>query len=316
MILIQMSIEVLLQIVTISIEYSRKEAFLMKKTFIAFLFIFVSCLFLKADAMIVVDYMGPTATSPLGVERNLILNSDEGGEYDIAVRPLDDALVRNDGEVRIPLEYIFINNTHEDIYMRYNEFSTIFKRTYFGTASRNMVAKVRNFGVVPAGVYNLSFEIQAVDPETRLVAATSSFNLQFIVPVEQRLGFPSQKPRINVGVNDAFATNKKISSETNPQVYITSNADWVLLLRNDCTEEQPGYYYVRTVAGSQNVTERLQDRVRVEEGKEIVIARGKAPANNEYVAVEYSIEGKDGQVLKPGEYTNHMRYILRQERGN
>ena len=50
--------------------------------------------------------------------------------------------------------------------------------------------------------------------------------------------------------------------------------------------------------------------------KEIVIARGKAPANNEYVAVEYSIEGKEGQVLKPGEYTNHMRYILRQERGN
>ena len=240
MILIQISIEILLQIVTIPIEYSRKEAFLMKKTFIAFLFIFVSCLFLKADAMIVVDYMGPTATSPLGVERNLILNSDDGGEYDIAVRPLDDALVRNDGEVRIPLEYIFINNTHEDIYMRYNEFSTIFKRTYFGTVSRNMVAKVRNFGVVPAGVYNLSFEIQAVDPDTRLVAATSSFNLQFIVPVEQRIGFPSQKPRINVGVNDAFVTNKKIPSETNPQVYITSNADWVLLLRNDFTEEQPG----------------------------------------------------------------------------
>ena len=59
----------------------------MKKTFITTLLAFVSCLFLKADAMIVVDYLGPTVASPMGVERNLIINSDVGGEYDIAVRP-------------------------------------------------------------------------------------------------------------------------------------------------------------------------------------------------------------------------------------
>ena len=89
----------------------------------------------------------------------------------------------------------------------------------------------------------------------------------------------------------------------------------MLSLKNDYNDEQPGYYYVRTVAASPNVRERLQDRVRVEEGKEIIIAKGKAPANNEYVAVEYSVEGKDGKILKPGDYHNHMKYILRQDRG-
>ena len=287
----------------------------MKKTFITTLFILLSCLCLKADAMLAVDYLGPTSTSPLGVERTLIINDSTGGEYDIAVRPLDDALVSNDGEVRIPLQYVFINNTHEDLFMRYNEYSTIFRRVELGGMSRNMVAKVRNYGVVPAGIYNLNFEIQMVDPDTREVVETGSFNLQFVVPVEQKIGFHSQKPRINVGVEEAFATNKKITSENNPQVYVTSNADWVLLLRNDYSGEQPGYYYVRTVGASPNVRERLQDRVRLEEGKEIIIAKGKAPANNEYVSVEYSVEGKDGQILTPGEFANHMRYILRQDRG-
>ena len=285
-----------------------------KKLIITTLLTFVSCLFLKANAMMVVDYLGPTAVSAVGVERNLIINSNDGGEYDIAVRPLDNALVRSDGEVRIPLEYIYINNTHEDIFMRYDEYSTIFKRVAMDGFAKSMVAKVRNYGVVPAGIYNLSFEIQAVDSDTRTVAMSSSFNLQFIVPVVQTLGFHSQTPRINVGVQDAFATNKKITAETNPPIYVTSNANWVLLLRTDFNAEQPGYYYVRTVAASPNITERLQDRVRVEEGKEIIIAKGRAPANNEYVAVEYSVEGKDGEILKPGDFRNHMRYILREDR--
>jgi len=286
----------------------------MKKMFITTLLTFVSCLCLKADAMIVVDYLGPTAVSPLGVERNLIINSSDGGEYDIAVRPLEDALVRNDGEVRIPLEYVYINNTHEDIYMRYDEYSTIFKGLTMSGRSKNMVAKIRNYGVVPAGIYNLSFEIQAVDTETRNVVETSSFNLQFVVPVVQNIGFHAQKPRINVDVADAFSINKKITSETNSQVYITSNSDWVLLLRNDYLGEQPGDYYVRTVAASGNVLERLQDRVRVEEGKEIIIAKGKAPANNEYVSVEYSVEGSNNEILKPGEFRTGMKYILREDK--
>lgn len=277
--------------------------------------ILLSFICLRAEAMIAVDYVGPTSSTPLGVERTLIINSNDNGEYDIAVRPLEDALVRNDGQVRIPIEYLYINNTHEDIYMRRDEYSTVFKRLTMGGVSRNMTAKVRGYGAVPAGVYNLNFEIQAVDPDTRIVKFTSSFNLQFVVPIEQKISFRSERPRITVNVNDAFASNKKIASETNPQVFIDSNTDWVLLVRNDYVEEQPGYFYVRTVSASPNVNERLQERVRLEEGKEIVIAKGKAPATNEYVAVEYSVEGKDGKHLKPGEYNNRLKYILREDRG-
>ena len=276
---------------------------------------FAGCLFLKADAMIVVDYLGPTASYPMGVERNLVINSDEGGEYDIAVRPLDDALVRNDGKVRIPLQYLYINNTHEDIFLRYDEFSTIFRRITLGGIPGSMIARVRDYGMVPAGVYNLNFEIQGVDPDTRVVKLTSNFNLQLIVPVEQKFGYKSERSRINVGMNDVFARNKKIASDINPQIYINSNTDWVMLLRADNLDGQPGNFYVRTLSASGNVKSRLQERVRVEEGKEIVIARGNAPANNEYVTVEYSVEGKDGGHLKPGEYLNRMRYILREDKG-
>ena len=286
----------------------------MKKKFLLTLLTFVNCICI-ANAMIVVDYMGPTASYPMGVERNLIINSDDGGEYDIALRPLEDSLVRNDGNVRIPLEYLYFNNTHEDIFMRYNEFSNVFKRVTLGGIPQSMIAKVRGYGMVPAGVYNLNFEVQAVDSDTQIVKYSANFNLQFIVPIEQKIGFQAQRPLINVGLHDAFAANKKITSENNPQVFVNSNTDWVLLIRNDNTDEQPGNYYVRTVGASQNVRERLQERVRLDEGKEIIIAKGKAPANNEYVSVEYSVEGRDGQILKPGEYNNRMRYILREDRG-
>lgn len=287
----------------------------MKKLLVTTLLILAGSFLSKADAMIVVDYLGPTASYPTGVERNLIINSDDSGEYDIAIRPLDDALTRTDGGVRIPLEYVYFNNTHEDIYMRYQEFSTLFNRVTMGGMTQSMVAKVRNYGVVPAGVYNLNFEIQAIDSDAQVVKSTSHFNLQFVVPVEQKIGFHSQRPKINVDVKDAFAKNKKISSENSPQVFVNSNADWVLVLRNDFSGEQPGDYYVRTVGSSANVRERLQERTRIEEGKEIVIAKGKAPANNEYVSVEYSVEGRNGEILKPGNYANNMRYILREDRG-
>ena len=270
---------------------------------------------LQANATVVIDTMGPTASYPTGVERNFIINSNETGEFDIALRPLEDALVRNDGKVRIPLEYLFINNTHEDIYMRYNEYSTIFHRIPLAGYAQSMIVKVRDYGVVPAGVYYLNFEVQAIDPDTRVVKTTSNFNMQFIVPVMQKLSFNSDKPRINVNVKDAFAVNKKIASETNPQVFINSNTDWVLSIRNNDTNEQPGDYYIRTVAASPDVRERLQERVRIEEGKEIVVAKGRGPANNAYVAVEYSVEGKNGEHLKPGEYFNRMKYILREDRG-
>jgi hypothetical protein len=88
----------------------------------------------------------------------------------------------------------------------------------------------------------------------------------------------------------------------------------MLLLRSDYLGDQPGNYYVRTVAASPNINERLQDRVRIEEGKEIILARGKAPANNEYVSVEFAVEGTNDEILKPGDYRNGMKYILREDR--
>ena len=73
-----------------------------------------------------------------------------------------------------------------------------------------------------------------------------------------------------------------------------------------------GNYYIRTVTASANVGERLQERVLLQEGKEIILAKGKAPANNEYVSVEYSVETKDGKFLPAGNYDNKVRYILRE----
>ena len=148
--------------------------------------------------MIAVDYLGSTVSYPMGVERNLMINSDDGGEYDIALRPLEDAFVRSDGKVRIPLQYFYINNTHEDVFMRYNEFSTIFKRVVMDGMPKSMVAKIRGYGMIPAGVYNMTFEIQGVDSDTQIVKLSSSFNLQFIVPVEQSFGYQSERSRINV----------------------------------------------------------------------------------------------------------------------
>ena len=43
-------------------------------------------------SMVIIDYQGETVVRPQSVERNLIINSDDGGVYNIAVRPLEDAV--------------------------------------------------------------------------------------------------------------------------------------------------------------------------------------------------------------------------------
>ena len=76
----------------------------------------------QANSTLVMDFQNlDTVVRPNGIERYLILNSDESTKYDIAIKPLDTALRRSDGEVEIPLEYLFINNNREDVYIRYNE---------------------------------------------------------------------------------------------------------------------------------------------------------------------------------------------------
>ena len=97
-------------------------------------------------------------------------------------------------------------------------------------------------------------------------------------------------------------------------IYINSNCDWELALNADNFGDGAGDYYVRTVSASSGVNERLLERVLLTPGKEIVIAKGKAPANNEYVSVEYSLEGRDKKFIPCGNYENRVKYILREIR--
>lgn len=283
----------------------------MKKLLITALFAF--CLSAPSEAsFVIVDYQGDTVVRQQNIERNLIVNSDDGGVYNIAVRPLDDAVRSSDGKVSIPLNNLYINNTREDVYLRYNEYSNIFDALTMGGVAKNMTAKIRDFGMVPAGTYSINFEVQATDVDTNQIASTTTFNLQFIVPSIQEISLHGEVPRITVGASDAFNKNKKITNETSPLVYINSNCDWELSVNADNFGDRAGNYYIRTVTASANVGERLQERVLLQEGKEIILAKGKAPANNEYVSVEYSVETKDGKFLPAGNYDNKVRYILRE----
>lgn len=275
--------------------------------------LFAFCLSAPSDAsFVIVDYQGDTVVRQQNIERNLIINSDDGGVYNIAVRPLDDAVRSSDGKVSIPLNNLYINNTREDVYLRYNEYSNIFDALTMGGVAKNMTAKIRDFGMVPAGTYSINFEVQATDVDTNQIASTTTFNLQFIVPSIQEISLHGEVPRITVGASDAFNKNKKITNETSPLVYINSNCDWELSVNADNFGDRAGNYYIRTVTSSANVGERLQERVLLQEGKEIILAKGKAPANNEYVSVEYSVETKDGKFLPAGNYDNKVRYILRE----
>ena len=283
----------------------------MKKLLITALFAF--CLSAPSEAsFVIVDYQGDTVVRQQNIERKLIINSDDGNVYNIAVRPLDDAVRSSDGKVSIPLNNLYINNTREDVYLRYNEYSNIFDALTMGGVAKNMTAKIRDFGMVPAGTYSINFEVQATDVDTNQIASTTTFNLQFIVPSIQEISLHGEVPRITVGASDAFNKNKKITNETSPLVYINSNCDWELSVNADNFGDRAGNYYIRTVTASANVGERLQERVLLQEGKEIILAKGKAPANNEYVSVEYSVETKDGKFIPAGNYDNKVRYILRE----
>ena len=286
----------------------------MKKELLTTLSILLTCI--GVQAAVVMDYQGETYVRPNSVERSLILRTDNGGDYDISIKPLEDALTRSDGEVRIPLEYVYIGNGREDVYMRYNEYSRLFKADdMMSGASRLMTFKVRGYGMLPAGVYNLNFEIQAVDHETSTVQETSIFNMQVIVPTTQEISFHGENATIDIGTADAFAINKKITTRNNPMLYINSNCDWVLTLDTRSFGEGAGNYYIRTISGSTNITERLQERVLIEPYKEIIIARGKAPANNEYVTIELAVEGKNGEMLSAGNYFNNLEFVLSEDRG-
>lgn len=263
-------------------------------------------------SMVMLDYFGETHVTSNNIERTLIVNSDDGRSYNIAMRPLEEAVVSSDGKTSIPLEYLFINNNREDVYLKYNEYSNVIWGTTMEDIPRSMTAKIKEYGVVPAGVYSITFEVQATDVETQEVASTSSFNLQFIVPAVHELNFYANEPHIKISANDAFSRNRKIANETSPMIYVRSNTDWVLSIDTTDFDDSIGNYYVRTTAGSEKVTSRLQEQALIIPNREIILARGKAPAQNEFVAVEFSIENPEGKIIPAGNYTNRIKYILRE----
>ena len=282
----------------------------MKRTLLTMLILVFFCIPTSAS-MVIIDYQGDTSVYPQSVERSLIVNSDDGRTYNVAIRPLEDALRSTDGKVSIPLENLYINNTREDVYLKYNEFSNIYDSSTMGSMPVIMTAKIRDFGVVPAGTYSINFEVQATSLETQQITS-STFNLQFVVNSSQEINLYNEVPKIVISADNAFNKTQKAINETSPMIYINSNSDWELALNADNFGDSVGNYYIRTVSASSNVGERLIERVLIQPGNEIVIAKGKAPANNEFVSVEYSLESKDGKFIPAGNYENRVKYILRE----
>lgn len=264
------------------------------------------------SSMVLLDYIGETLVTTNNIERTLIVNSDDGRAYNIAIRPLEEDIKNVDGTYTIPLENFFINNTREDVFFKYNEYSNVFFDTTMDGAPRNMTAKIKDCGVVPAGTYSLLLEVQASDVATGEIASTTSFNLQFIVPILHELNLYSEDTKIIVSSSDAFKPSHKTASENAPMIYIRSNTDWILSLDTTDFGETIGNYYVRTTSASSKVTSRLQERALIIPNREIILARGKAPADNEFVAVELSVENPSNGALKAGEYLNRIRYVLRE----
>ena len=282
-----------------------------KLLFTTFISVALSCV--RADAsMVMLDYFGETHVTSNNIERTLVVNSDDGVAYNIAIRPLEEAVTNFDGSVSIPLEYLFINNTREDVYFKYNEYSNIFSNTTMDGIPRNMTAKIKNYGIVPAGTYTIMLEVQATDQATGELASTSSFNLQFVVPVVHELNTYSEASKIKIDAATAFDRTKRAVNEVSPVIYIRSNTDWVLSLDTTGFDNSVGNYYVRATAGSGMVTSMLQERALIVPDREIILARGKAPAVNEHVAIEFSVENPDGKIIPAGFYTNKIKYILRE----
>ena len=263
-------------------------------------------------AIVLLDYFGETHVTSNNIERTLIVTSDDGRSYNIAMRPLEEAITNSDGSVSIPLEYLFLNNTREDVFVKYNEYSNVIWGRTMEEIPRNITAKIKEYGIIPAGIYSINFEVQATDVETNEIVSNSSFNLQFIVPVVHELNTYSNEPQIKVSVEDAFKRNHKIANEISPMIYVRSNTDWVLTLDTTDFDTSIGNYYVRTTTASDKVTSRLQEKALIVPNREIILARGKAPAQNEFVTVEFSIEGSNGNIIPAGNYVNKVKYVLRE----
>ena len=278
------------------------------------LFTALSCLNANASSQVVVDYQGETFVHQQTMERSMLINCNDGGRYNIAVRPMDEKLRSIDGKVEIPLQDVYLNNTHEDVYIRYNEYSNLFENIVMDGIPHQFTAKVRDFGMIPAGVYNMNFEIQATDIDEGRIASMSMFTLQFVVPTIQEIKVQGELPKITVSTEDVIKKTRKINNESSPIININSNVDWVLSVKTDDFDNTKAKHYIRTIGASSSVRERLQERVLLLPYKEIILAKGKAPSSNQHVAVEFSVENDTDKAIRAGNYKNRVRYILREDR--
>lgn len=116
----------------------------MKKLLLTTIMIFAFCSVSVDASMVMLDYFGETLVTTNNIERTLIVNSNDGKQYNIAIRPLEENIQNVDGSYTIPLENLYINNTREDVYLKYNEYSNIFYGTAMDGIPRNMTAKIKN----------------------------------------------------------------------------------------------------------------------------------------------------------------------------
>ena len=190
----------------------------------------------------------------------------------------------------------------------------IFNGITMNGVPRIVTAKIRDFGMVPMGTYNIPLQIQATDLDSAQIT-NSIFNLQFIVEKTQEMSVTKGMAKFQAGASNVLNKKARIINDSNTQIMINSNCDWVLVLKTDSQFGQtPGDFYVRTIGGTSNVTQRLQESVMLEEDKEIVLAKGKAPSNNERVTVQYSLANKDGKFIPAGHFTNKIKYVIREDR--
>ena len=76
----------------------------MKKVLLTAITVFtLACVPVDAS-MIMIDYIGETHVTSNNIERTLIVNSDDGKVYNIAMRPLQETICSSDGKTEIQLE--------------------------------------------------------------------------------------------------------------------------------------------------------------------------------------------------------------------
>lgn len=286
----------------------------MKKALITTLILCTWTIFSPAYAAVEMDYMDTTTTvTATGAERRLIINSNDNNVYRIEIRPLADCVTNAGGTVEIPLTNFVINNNTQDIDFVANEFSTIFSRTAFNNIPRPINVKIKNYGMVPRGTYTIGLQMQATNVDTSEITSTM-FNMQFVVGKYQEIATSASGSEFQLSASNALNKNARVTNETNLPITINSNCDWMLVLKTDAQYNAThGDYYVRTIGGTSNVTQRLQENVLLEEDKEIVLARGTSPSNNQEVTIQYTLQNKDGEFIPAGNYNNRVKYVIRED---